>query len=37
MRTAERHYNQARQLDAARDYQSQILSLRQRLTATLPD
>ncbi len=37
MRTAERHYNQARQLDAARDYQSQILSLRQRLIATLPD
>jgi integrase/recombinase XerD len=37
MRTAERHYNQAPQLDAARDYQAAILSLRRRLSATPPD
>ena len=36
LRTAERHYNQARQLEAARDYQAEILSLRRRLNTTAP-
>ena len=34
MRTAERHYNHARQLEAAHNYQTEILSLRRRLNRT---